>query len=67
MGSGFSTYLLAAVHPMLCSGEELESDLQALAAARFLHPDEAAPDAWAWCQVRPESLSFMHPAHGREF
>lgn len=53
MGAGFSVGLLAAVHPMASSCAHLEADLQALAAARFLRPDDAAPGAWAWCQVLP--------------
>ena len=56
MGSGFSLALLAAVHPMGSSANELESDLRALAAARFVRPDDAAPGAWVWCQVRPVTI-----------
>ena len=52
MGAGFSVGLLVAVHPMGCSSAQLGADLQALAAARFLRPDDAAPGAWAWCQAR---------------
>ena len=55
MGAGFCVDLLAAVYPMACSSAQLEADLQALAAARFLRPDDAAPGAWAWCQVRASS------------
>ena len=52
MGANFSVGLLEAVHPMGSSALQLEADLQALAAARFLRPDDAAPGAWAWCQAR---------------
>ena len=52
MGISFTAALLAVVHPMAREPADVADDLGALTAARFVRPDDGAPDAWSWCQVR---------------
>ena len=56
MGTSFTAALLAVVHPMAREPADLADDLGALAAARFVSPDDGAADAWSWCQVRAANM-----------
>ena len=58
MGTSFTAALLAVVHPIAREPADLADDLGALAAARFVRPDDGAADAWSWCQVRRPSATW---------